>query len=63
MDEFEAAVLEVLKARPGLTRERIAAAAHVPGGEELRNRMDELCEKGLAHKVQDKYYPGKRLAY
>jgi hypothetical protein len=63
MEGFEDALAAVLKARPGLTKERLAAAMGVPYEPEFRKQLDEACDRGIAHKVQDKYYPGERLGY
>ncbi len=63
MDDFETALAATLKQRPGLTKERLAAAMGVEYEPEFRAKLDSACDKDLAHKVQDKYYPGQRLGY
>ena len=63
MDDFEAKLATLLQSQPGLSRARIAAALNIESGEELRDLLDQACEKNIAHKVMDKYYPGSRRAY
>ena len=63
MDEFESSLAAVLASRPGLTKDRLATAMGVPNEPEFRKKLDDACDKGIAHKIQDKYYPGERLGY
>ncbi len=63
MEDFDARLAEVLQSRPGLTKERLAAAMNREPDTEFRTSLDGACDKGLAHKVQDKYYPGSRVNY
>ena len=62
-DNFEETLARVLSARPGLTKDRLAAAMGLENAEEFRQKLDEACDKDIAHKVQDKFYPGVRKAY
>ncbi len=63
MDEFEQLLVETLQARPGLTRERLAAAMKAEGGEEFREKLSQAIDKNIIHKTQDKYFPGTRKSY
>lgn len=62
-DDFEEKLAQVLSARPGLTKGRLAEAMHLENDEEFRRELDEACDRNVAHKIQDKYYPGVRKAY
>ena len=53
----------LLKAQPGLSRARIATALKLETVDNLREMLDEACDKEVAHKMMDKYYPGPRRAY
>jgi hypothetical protein len=63
MEEFEQVLTRVLQSRPGLTKERLAAEMGADYANDFRKNLDLACDKGLAHKIQDKYYPGTRRAY
>lgn len=63
MESFEAELAELLKSQPGLSRARIAAALKMEADDAFRNLLDQACDKGVAHKMMDKYYPGTRRAY
>lgn len=63
MDTFDAALAELLKAQPGLTKARIAEALNMERDDAFRALLDQACEKDIAHKMMDKYYPGSRRAY
>ncbi len=62
-DEFDASLEKVLTARPGLTKDRLAAAMGLTNEDEFRRKLDEACDKDIAHKIGDKVYPGVRKAY
>jgi hypothetical protein len=63
MDEFEKLLTETLQGRPGMTRDRLAAAMKMESSEEFRERLSEAVDKDLIHKTQDKYFPGTRKSY
>jgi hypothetical protein len=63
MDEFDQRLTEILKQRPGLTRERLAAALAIEFDEAFRERLRLACDRGAVHKVHDKYYPGEIKSY
>jgi hypothetical protein len=63
MDNFDQLLAQALKARPGITKERLAAAMGVPYDDEFRARLDQALDGDQVHKIQDKYYPGTRKAY
>jgi len=63
MDEFEELLVETLQARPGMTRDRLAAAMKMEGGEEFREKLSQAIDKDIIHKTQDKYFPGTRKSY
>jgi hypothetical protein len=63
MEDFEALLSQTLKDRPGLTKQKLAAAMKVEYGDDFQEKLTAACDKDIAHKVQDKYYPGTRLAY
>jgi hypothetical protein len=63
MDEFEQALVNALQARPGLTRERLAAAMKMECSDEFREKLSQAIDKDIIHKTQDKYFPGTRKSY
>jgi hypothetical protein len=63
MDTFEESLAQVLAARPGMNREKLAVALKADNGDEFRELLSQACDKGIVHKVQDKYYPGTRRTY
>jgi hypothetical protein len=63
MEDFERLLIETLQARPGMTRERLAAAMKFDHGDEFREKLSQACDKDIIHKVQDRYYPGTRKSY
>jgi hypothetical protein len=63
MDDFTALLAQTLRARPGLTKEKLAAAMNLENTEDFREKLSAACDQDLAHKIADKYYPGVRLAY
>jgi hypothetical protein len=63
MDEFEQALVNALQARPGLTRERLAAAMKMESSDEFREKLSQAIDKDIIHKTQDKYFPGTRKSY
>lgn len=63
MEAFEEALKAILASRPGLTKDRLAAAMGLTNEADFRKQLDDACDHGLAHKVQDKFYPGERLGY
>lgn len=63
MEDFEKNLVELLRARPGMSKSRLAETMRLPFDEEFRTELDKACEKELVHKVLDKYYPGSRSTY
>jgi hypothetical protein len=63
MDEFEKLLTETLQGRPGMTRDRLAAAMKLESNEEFREKLSQAVDKDLIHKTQDKYFPGTRKSY
>jgi len=63
METFNEDLAKLLKAQPGLSKARIAAALNMEPGDAFRELLDQACEKDVAHKMMDKYYPGSRRAY
>jgi hypothetical protein len=63
MEDFESRLAQLLKDRPGLTKERLAAALGVECADEFRENLSLACEREIAHRVQDKYYPGALTSY
>ena len=63
MDTFNEELAKLLKAQPGLSKARIAAALKIEQGEAFRELLDKACEQDVAHKMMDMYYPGSRRAY
>lgn len=63
MDDFDDRLGQLLKARPGLTKQRLSTELGVEYSDEFRKQLDVACDKGIAHKIQDKYYPGTLSGY
>lgn len=63
MEIFDDSLVNLLKSNPGLSKARIAEALKMELNDDFRNQMDQACDKDLAHKMMDKYYPGSRKAY
>ena len=63
MESFDELLARTLQARPGLTRERLAAAMAVAYDDDFRDKLSDACDRDIAHKVQDKYYPGTPDTY
>ncbi len=63
MEEFDQRLTELLKQKPGLTRERLATALNEEYDEAFRERLRLACDRGTVHKVHDKYYPGAIKSY
>ena len=63
MDEFDKLLVEALKARPGQTRERLAAAMKLEANDEFREKLSAAIDRNIIHKTQDKYFPGTRKSY
>ncbi len=63
MDDFEERLSQVLKTRPGLTKQRLSTELGVEYSDEFRYKLDAACDKGIAHKIQDKFYPGALSGY
>lgn len=63
MEDFEALLAETLKARPGIIKQKLAVAMGFEYGDDFRERLDVACDKKIAHKVQDRYYPGTAKEY
>ena len=63
MDDFEKLLTEALQARPGMNRERLAAAMKMDCNDEFRERLSQSIDKDLIHKMQDKYFPGTFKSY
>ncbi len=63
MESFDAALAQLLKADPGLSKQRIAQGLKMELNDDFRTLLDEACDKGIAHKTLDKFYPGTRRAY
>jgi hypothetical protein len=63
MDDFEKLLTETLEARPGMTRDRLAAAMKMESGDEFREKLSQAIDKDIIHKTQDKYFPGTRKSY
>jgi hypothetical protein len=63
MDDFEKLLTETLQARPGMTRDRLAAAMKLESSDEFREKLSEAIDKNIIHKTQDKYFPGTRKSY
>jgi hypothetical protein len=63
MDDFDSRVTELLKTRPGLTKQRLAEALGVAYNDEFWEKLAQACDRKVVHKVQDKYYPGNLKSY
>jgi hypothetical protein len=63
MEQFAEKLLEVLKAKPGLTKDRIAQGMNLENNEEFRDKLSAAYDTGLVHKMHDKYYPGSLKSY
>ena len=63
MDELDQRLREILEQRPGITRERLATAMAAEFDEAFRESLRLACDRGTAHKVHDKYYPGQIKSY
>jgi hypothetical protein len=63
MNDFEALLVETLKARPGIIKQKLAVAMGLEYGDAFREQLDAACDKKIAHKVQDRYYPGTYKEY
>jgi hypothetical protein len=63
MDDFDSRLTQLLQARPGLTKERLAEALGIEYGEEFRENLALACDRNVVHRVQDKYYPGNLKSY
>jgi hypothetical protein len=63
MDEFDSLLTESLQARPGMTRERLAAAMKLECNDEFREKLSDAIDRDIIHKTQDKYFPGTRKSY
>jgi len=63
MDNFTERLLEALKSKPGLSRDRLAAAMGVECDESFRASLSAAYDADLIHKVHDKYYPGSLKSY
>ena len=63
MESFDTELAQLLKAQPGLNKKRIADALKMEMDEDFRNLLDQACDREIAHKTMDKYYPGSRRAY
>jgi len=63
MDDFEHLLAETLQAKPGLNRERLAAAMKVECNDQFREKLSDAVDKDVIHKTQDKYFPGTRKSY
>lgn len=63
MEQVAEQLIEALKNKPGLTKERLALAMNVEYGDQFREILNAAHEAGLIHKVQDKYYPGTLKSY
>jgi hypothetical protein len=63
MEDFDSRLAQLLKARPGLTKERLAAVLEIEYDDTFREQLGLACDKKVAHKVQDKYYPGTLKTY
>jgi hypothetical protein len=63
MDEFEQLLAETLKTRPGMNRDRLAAAMKLECNDEFREKLSQAIDKNVIHKTQDKYFPGTRKSY
>jgi hypothetical protein len=63
MEDFETLLVNTLKARPGIIKQKLAVAMDMEYGEEFREKLDAACAKKIAHRVQDRYYPGTYKQY
>jgi hypothetical protein len=63
MDEFEQLLLETLRARPGMNRERLAGLMNMTSDDAFREKLSDAIDKDIIHKIQDKYFPGTRKSY
>ena len=63
MEHFTDRLLEALKNRPGLTKDRLAAALELENDEAFREQLSAAYDADLIHKVHDKYYPGSLKSY
>ncbi len=63
MNTFDELLVNLLKLNPGQSKARIAEALKMEVNDDFRNQLDQACDKNLAHKMMDKYYPGTRRAY
>ncbi len=63
MNTFDESLVNLLKLNPGQPKARIAEALKMELNDDFRNQLDQACDKDLAHKMMDKYYPGTRRAY
>jgi len=63
MDDFEKLLAETLQARPGMNRERLAAAMELECTDDFREKLSQAVDNNVIHKTQDKYFPGTRKSY
>jgi hypothetical protein len=63
MDEFDKLLIETLQARPGMNRERLAAAMNLESNDDFREKLSDAVDRDVIHKTQDKYFPGTRKSY
>jgi hypothetical protein len=63
MEDFEAKLAETLKARPGIVKQKLAVAMGLEYGDAFREQLDAAVDKKIAHRVQDRYYPGTEKEY
>ena len=63
MEQFKERLLEALRTKPGLTKERLAQAMNEECSEAFRESLSHAYDAGWIHKVQDKYYPGSLKSY
>jgi hypothetical protein len=63
MDDFETLLIETLQARPGMSRDRLAAAMKMESNEDFREKLSQAIDKDIIHKTQDKFFPGTRKSY
>jgi len=63
MEQFDDALAKLLKTQPGLSKARIAEALTLELNDDFREQLDQACDRDIAHKMMDKYYPGSRRAY
>jgi len=63
MEDFDSRLAQLLKTRPGLTKERLAGLLELEYDDTFRENLSLACDRKVAHKVQDKYYPGTLKTY